>query len=285
MESTFLKQKTSMDPMIDPEHYQPLKQAVDALASVCDGANARDDEGFDGADTRAGHLLAFLPLSAWPNSAFHRAWRWTRKYHRQLEAMSIDCSGVSEPPECEGEDRHIALVTGGTRRLYVVFPFDEALIAAFRRIPGNQLHTVPIGQNGKLNFRYRTVSLQIGMGEALLAFASEYGFTLCPEVVELAQEASDEEQPAEAEVQHEFRVGLEEGGRVLALYFPRIEALNNEVKTIPGRRATSEGGFHWLVPALPRSIDALNAFLQLHPQFFISEEARHALGLQVETYS
>jgi len=261
--------------IVDRSSYQPLKQAVDALANVCDGADARDDEGFDGSDTRTGHLLAFLPLEAWPNSAFHRAWKWTHKYHQQLEAMHIDCTGLSQPPVCEGEDRHIALHPT-ENGFYVVFPYDPELIDAFRSLPGGQLHTVPIGQGDKLSFRYRTVRLVAGAGEALLAFTSRYAFTLGLGVQERAQEGAGD---VEVATQSEYRVVMEEGGDVFALYFPRIEALNQEVKGIVGRRPSSVGGFHWLIPALPHSMQALLDFLHRHPQFSMSKEAGECLGV------
>lgn len=260
---------------IDLSRYVLLKQAVDALAHVCDGAEARDDEGFDGADTRTGHLLAFLPQDAWPRSAFHRAWKWTHKYHRQLEAMHIDCSGLPEPPVCKGEDRHIALQPQANG-FFVVFPYDPELVAVFRELPGGQLHTMPIGQSDRLSFRYRTVRRVSGAGAALVAFASQYAFTLGPGVQERALQETGEE---EGQQVPEYRVVMEEDGRAFALYFPRIEALNQEVKAIVGRRPSSMGGFHWLIPATPQAMAALNGFLQQHPQFFVSDEAREQLGL------
>jgi hypothetical protein len=259
--------------IINPSDYHLLKQAVDALAQVCDGADARDDEGFDGADTRAGHLLAFLPLEAWPLSAFYRAWKWTRKYHRQLQAMQLDCSDLPQPPVCEGSDRHIALQSQEDG-FYVIFPYDDELIEAFRHLPGGEVHRVTIGQNDKLTFRYRTVRLVAGAGAALLAFASRYAFTLGQSVQERAQQGA-----GDAEAVLAYRVVMEEEHSAFALYFPRIEALNQEVKAIAGRRPSGVGGFHWLIPATPQAMQALRNFLRLHPQFFVSEEARSCLGL------
>jgi hypothetical protein len=207
--------------------YTLLKEAVNALSGVCDGADARDDQGFDGGDTRAGHLYAFLPQDAWPLSVFHRAWRWTQKYHRQLMAMGIDCSHLCEPPLFQGEDRQIALQPGN-EGFFVTFPYDEALIAAFRQISGSDLHTRPI--SNKLSFRYRTVRPVAGAGASLLAFAEEYGFQLAPGVEDAARSLE-----ASIEPQHESRVELDPNMRAYALYFPRQTALNEEVKRIPGR--------------------------------------------------
>jgi hypothetical protein len=95
-------------------------------------------------------------------------------------------------------------------------------------------------------------------------------------VQERAQEDTGD---VEAATQPEYRVVMEEEGDVFALYFPRIDALNQEVKAIVGRRPSSIGGFHWLIPATPHSMEALVDFLHLHPQFSVSEEARERLGL------
>lgn len=262
----------------DRNHYMLLKQAVNGLSGVCDGAETRDDQGFDGSDTRAGHLYAFLPLDAWPLSAFHRAWRWTKKYHRQLEQMQIDCSGLPEPPCFEHQDRQIALQPD-TRGFFVTFPYDDELIAAFRQIPGQDLHTIPIGASTKLFFRYRTVKAVAGAGKALLAFAEQYDFRLGSGVERLA--TSCDLQPA-TETQdtdeHEYRIVVEVGkSQAFALYFPRIAALNDEVKRIPGRSFASTGGFHWVVPATVPAAAALLDFVEQHPQFFISSDVKERL--------
>ena len=259
---------------LDRECYTPLKKAVEALAGVCDGAESRDDEGFDGGDTKAGHLLAFLPLSAWPLSAFHRAWKWTRKYHRQLGLMHIDCTQLAEPPPFEGEDRQVALQPSG-RGFFVTFPYDPALIEAFRHIPGGALHSQPFGQGNQV-FRYRTVTPVRGAGAALLAFAEQFGFQLGPGVTDLAREPGE---VVEADEQYAYRVVLELGQRrAFALYFPRDASLNQEVKAIPGKAPCFTGVFHWVIPATPQAAAQLQAFLERHRQFHVPAEVEDALS-------
>jgi len=268
------RRNTVIDAMttFDRGCYTRLKQAVDALAGVCDGAEARDDEGFDGGDTKAGHLLAFLPLEAWPLSAFHRAWRWTKKYHRQLAEMQIDCGALAEPPLFEGEDRQIALQPDG-KGFFVTFPYDWSLLDAFRRIPGNALHTQPIGK-GKQVFRYRTVQLVPGAGAALLAFAEQHGFRLGPGVEDLARESCE----AVTTLQQEYRVAFDPTiAPAFALYFPRDKSLNEEVKAIPGKAPSYADGFHWVIPATSRAASALLDFLERHQRFFVPLEVEDAL--------
>lgn len=240
---------------VDRRLYEPVKQAVEALAGVCDGALLRDDQGFDGTDTRAGHLYAFLPLDAWPLSVFHRAWRWTRKYHRQLVAMDLACSHVPEPPLFPGEDRQIALHPDGTGFFVVFSNSDDDLVAAFRALPGNALHIAPIGP--KLFFRYRTYH---GDGALLLAFAEQWRFRLAPGVRECAQQR---------------RVVYEQAIDSFALYFPDRE-LNAEVKAIPGRSCSYTGGFHWVIAASLQAAGPLRAFLIRH-NFTLAPEAERRL--------
>lgn len=260
-------------PTFDRSQYSLLKQAVEALAGVCDGAQMRDDRGFDGSDTRTGHLYAFLPLDAWPLSAFHRAWCWTKKYHRQLEHMGIDCRSLAEPPKFLGEDRQIALQTDQTG-CFVIFPYDDELIAAFCAIPGNAVHKVPIGD--KLFFRYRSVKATTSGLFALLSFAQQYRFQVGPLVRDLATKLGVSGQRSND--QHEYRVILMEGNQIsFALYFPRIAHLNEEVKRIPGCRASYVDGFHWVIPSTIVATCQLRSFLERHSQFFVTHEVQECL--------
>ena len=256
---------TNGEVLFDRSRYGLVKRAVEALAGVCDGALMRDDQGFDGTDTRAGHLYAYLPLDAWPLSAFHRAWRWTKKYHRQLGEMQIDCSALPEPPAFEGEDRQIALHPDGAG-FFVVFPNDDwELVDMFRNLPGNALHKEPIG--AKLFFRYRTYR---GAGNILLAFAEQNHFRLGPGVRERAL-ASQES----GAMQSDYRVEYAQEVDSFALYFPD-RLLNAEVKEIPCRSYSYTGGFHWVIEARRNAAGPLRAFLARH-DFAVPTEAERRL--------
>lgn len=249
--------KLREDPF-DRNEYRLLKLAVDALAKVCDGALDKDDQGFDGADTRAGHLYAFLPLDAWPLSVFHRVWQWTKKYHRQLEEMQIDCIWLREPPLFEGEDRQIALLPESSG-YYVTFPGNNwDLIEQFKLLPGNAVHRVPIGTRGNLFFRYRTYQ---GPGSVLLTWAEQNYFQFGPGVRERAQS--------------KYRVVFEQASDAFALYFPD-RSLNAEVKSIPCRSYSYTGSFHWIIAARLEALGPLRAFLSRH-QFFIPPDAEQRL--------
>lgn len=222
----------------------------------------RDDRGFDGSDTRAGHLYAFLPLAAWPLSAFHRAWSWTRKYHRQLELIQMDCSLLEEPPLFEGEDRQIARLPDGNG-YYVIFPSsDWELVEAFRAVPGSRLHTVPISEHGRLFYRYRTYH---GRLDSLLRFAEEYRFQIGPHVRTLVRGSGKQNElgAERKEMPGSRHVVYEPENNAFELYFPDL-ALNGEVKSIPCRSHSYTGGFHWIIAAKPPAAGPLRAFLTRH---------------------
>lgn len=235
--------------MLERSRYLPLKQAVDTLAGVCDGAIKRDDAGYNGPDARFGHLLAFLDLEAWPPSAFHKAWSMLRKYRRQLAQAGICYDDLPEPPCLEAHNRFISLHP--TSVFLVVFPYDPEMIAAFWRIVGAQSRAKPV--------HHYVVREVPGVGEALMEFAERYGFELASGVRERAELLSSE-----------YLVTLEHDA--CAVYFPRDQALNAEIKAIPGWSYARFPSFHWVIPMQPISLKALRAFLSRHEEFMLTPE-------------
>lgn len=243
------------DPIGDRTQFQALKQAIDTIASVCDGAREHDDVGFNGADASSGHLLAFLPLALWPPDAFYQAWVLLRKYQRQLAFANILYAELPEPP-CLGQEhggRYIALRETGD--FLVLFPSQARLDTAFGRIPGGEKRTAPA--------RHYLVKPVVGSGKALLAFARRNGFQLGPGVAERARLL-------------DYQVLLEESG-VFGVYFPRNEEWNTEIKAIPGWSYAYRPRFRWLLPPTRLSAQALRAFLAHHPEFQVMREVEAIL--------
>lgn len=239
------------DPLGDRSRYLMLHNAIVAIASVCDGAVTRDEKGFNGPDAPLGRLLAFLPLDLWPPAAFYEAWEMLRKYHAQLERAGIVYADLPQPPRV-GEQRYITRRETG--EFLVLFPAQAKLETAFGRIPGGKKHTEPA--------RHYLVHPQPGAGAALLAFADRYGFDFAPGVAEQARLI-------------DYQVMLEEDW--FAVYFPRDEALNAEIKRIPRRRVSTQPRFHWLIPPLSQSVQELQAFLEAHADFQIAPAAQARL--------
>src|SRR5437667_1498635 len=156
---------------LDRAHYLALKRAIDTLAGVCHGAVSRDQEGYNGSDAPLGHLLAFLPIDAWPPAALYRAWSMLRKYRLQLARAGIAYDDLPEPPLQE-QERLIARNDAG--EFLVIFPYSTTVITALKRVPGSQMRRKPVP--------HRVVRPLPGTGNALLEFAERYRFAFAPDV-------------------------------------------------------------------------------------------------------
>nr|BBH92269.1 hypothetical protein KTA_04680 [Thermogemmatispora argillosa] len=151
----------------------PLKAAIDYLAAVCDGARRRDGAGFSGVDVRLGHWLARLPLDAWPDAVFERAWRLAQKYARQLQEAGMDPAALPRPSAARGR-HHLAFHPSG-EGFMVLFPYNAALIAALRRaFPQARFRQDPV--------KHFFLPRDPNPGSALLRWARIYEFTLGPGV-------------------------------------------------------------------------------------------------------
>lgn len=80
-----------------------LRRAVETLAGVCDGASTQDGQGFNRFDSEFGHSLA--RANNWTPKQARAAWKMTRKYRRQLEAVGIDWNAIPAPPRPEAVER------------------------------------------------------------------------------------------------------------------------------------------------------------------------------------
>ena len=77
--------------------YEKLKEAVKALASVCDGAVSKDHKGYNGGDSKVGKWLAQTPR--WKFKWAQRAYIMLRKYTNQLSRFGIDYNKIPEPTD------------------------------------------------------------------------------------------------------------------------------------------------------------------------------------------
>ncbi len=239
---------------LDRSRYIPIKQAIETLAGVCDGAITRDHEGYNGPDAPLGHLLAFLAIDAWPPAAFYTAWVMLRKYRLQLARSGIAYDDLPEPPSLKTHDRSIARLSTG--EFLVVFPYNEQLTAAFRKIPGNAVRRHPV--------RHRIVHEVPGASKALLEFAERYGFDFMPGVRRYVEQTTADSW-----------VSLEE--EWFAVYFPKDPSTNAEIKAMRGWRTSTQPVFHWLLPQREEAMQGLRAFLVRHPEFLLRPEAEQAL--------
>lgn len=222
--------------------YQPIHQAMSALAGVCDYATERDNVGFNGTDAWLGHALASMALSDWDESSLLTAWDMIRKYKRQLERdHGIVYDDLPVPPGAEellaerrqeARERSRALVRerreeqyrratsfviceGEGEEVILGFPFNWDLVAEAKKITGRKYEELYKGYK-KIN-RYPFASLPL-----VIAFADKHGIEVTPEVrilVEVAKlrhaealKAAEEAAAARAAMPH---VRLDERGRLV----------------------------------------------------------------------
>ena len=72
-------------------------EAVRAIADVCDWAQTRDGQGFNGQDTMFGHRLASIPDGVWTPEMRWEAHRMLRKYSGQLRHQGIEYTAIEVP--------------------------------------------------------------------------------------------------------------------------------------------------------------------------------------------
>ncbi len=78
-----------MSVAIDPQVQAVIRRSINALASVCDHAQARDSVGFSKATAGPGHEIAALGLERWTPEIWNYAGRLSAHHSRQLEAARV----------------------------------------------------------------------------------------------------------------------------------------------------------------------------------------------------
>lgn len=81
-------------PITETDAYQPLAEAIGYLASRCDGAIAKDGQGFDGTDTKFGRRVADTPVDQWTREIAIDVSSILPKYRSQLETGGIDVNSL-----------------------------------------------------------------------------------------------------------------------------------------------------------------------------------------------
>lgn len=227
-----------------------IANAVAYVAARCDGAFARDGEGFDGMDTKAGKRLARIPAEDWTPAAVALGSFLVIKYVGQHgdEGLVEDVKAAGHT----GENNEVVLAGRAFARQAVKavdaresfsavregdtvtfsFKYDADLVAAVRDLPGRRWNS-------------NTKTWTAPATEEALALAADYGFDLGAPV------APQPEKPAK-------RIEVE--GANAAIYFPYDPALVAAVKAeVNGRRWDGQAR-RWTAPVTP----SLAAFAAAH---------------------
>lgn len=119
-----------------------LARAVQTLAGVCDGAVRQDGRGFNGPDARFGHALAETDPRAWSAANRWAAHQMLAKYKAQLWRAGIVYEAIpvpeAPPAHVDGRQVKVGRIDLRTNRIVMAAPYDRALVAAQREIPGRR---------------------------------------------------------------------------------------------------------------------------------------------------
>jgi hypothetical protein len=132
-----------------------LKEAVDRLASVCDGAIENDGQGFAGPDTKWGHYFASLDEDQWGEGYRYLVHERLRKYRGQLAGFGIDYDSLpsltkpaqvpsrlskwdhiraTQRQEAQNKPRLLSLENN---RIKIEFPYSPELVDAVHNCQGD----------------------------------------------------------------------------------------------------------------------------------------------------
>ena len=239
-----------MNLLLFPDDARPLAlgAAVRALRSVCDGAHARDDVGFNQADASLGHRLASIPEDQWSPRQRWALYRTLAKYRGQLERLGVPYDRLEVPARPAREDvpdRSIFLREDGAFGLTYEYGLDLG-------VSWVELRPVWVREVR----HHRALPTKRG-AKALRGLVDRLHFEISAEALQLvehleAEVATDGAGKIQVHPAHGF-----------ALLFEYDAMLNDAVKRIPGARfrkeETGPGGV-WTVPVERAAVEALIAF-------------------------
>lgn len=265
-----------------------LANAIRALASVCDGAASLDGAGFNGMDSKFGKRLAQLPPDLWTPAMRREAWEMLAKYRRQLAAFGIVYDIIPEPPPVDADiqaearqearrrlnahragraigdqdadrTRRISYGPGPAGRpVFIVrFPYDPALVAEMRGVPGRRWYRAE-----KVNI----VPATAYSARALAEFAERHDFTWDDEaraqLASLLATPEGEETSLPEPAPH--GVTYDEATNRFVVAFPYASDMVDALKRqIPARVWDSDRNA-WLILADPTSCQALERFAKAY---------------------
>ena len=123
-----------------------IKKAIDFLAGRCDYAQSRDGVGFNGTDTKFGHVLADTELSRWSPKMIFIAYKMLKKYKNQLLEGGIEFDKIPEPPDPETlpEDKKYPnrkpkvvtpkKITTVGDKFHITFPYDPSTVLLVKQL-------------------------------------------------------------------------------------------------------------------------------------------------------
>lgn len=205
-----------------------IRNAVKALASVCDGAEQKDLVGFNRADVRYGTILALVGESKWTEVVCYQAWVMLAKYKNQLLLKGIDYDEIAPPIRPDNFSKGIdsldlsekkqarnTISTNGD--VFVVrCEYDEQLIEQVRKVPDISWNNQALVWVAPLRSR-----------EEIGNLVSKYGFSVSEELNEM----NTNQAPTDIE---ERKITVSKSGRLI-FEFSYEPDIVSEIKLINGR--------------------------------------------------
>lgn len=132
-----------------------IHDAVIELASVCDGAQAKDGQGFNGTDTHFGHVLA-ATAPHWSPKMEAIAYKMLAKYRGQLAFFGIDYDKIPKPAAVEKPNQEEIKLTVTMTEAVIVLKTSgkhDRFTSEVKMIPGRKWDpeaiawTIPVHKN------------------------------------------------------------------------------------------------------------------------------------------
>lgn len=254
--------------------YPLLHRAVRFLSSRCDGALSEDGLGFNRMDTQFGHKLA--ALEEWTPKQAHAAWRMLRKYRGQLEDAGIFYDAIPEPEVPKESEERVLEVKDG--RLALMFPFNEEVLADVKALPWRR--AVPPEEGG---WYWQPGTKHKEDLEALEELVDEWDFHVSGEAQDVIDAAWERAQKKEKKPSSRPRgphFWVKDGE--LAVSFPYDPNLVSDVKHHFSTRRWDGNEKAWVLGGNGDLLDEVDEWLEIHPEFELTDEAADWLDERLE---
>lgn len=224
------------------DQYRTVHQAIQAIASHCDGARERDMVGFDGTDTKYGKRIASVPFETLTADDWAEESRIVGKYRKQVHTyLGVDVFDLDVVRDAQGQgtnynsrqnardyerkaraahkkdERKATLLPDGRVALTWVKgdPDFKELLTEVKKLPGR-------------GFNWDTKANEVPASEDLLAFLDAWDIQTPEEVVQAVRTVLEAPRPV---VEHITLLNA----KTISIAAPYDAARVEDARALPGR--------------------------------------------------
>lgn len=231
-----------------------IQAAIRYLASVCDGAEALDGQGFAASEASIGHQLASIPDGAWTDAMLRKGYQYCRNHASQLKAQGYVFVNLDNGTELEEEKtniRSIWLKDNAFETSFVVkFNYNPRLVNQFKQAMNG------VTKGFDREHKYWTIPVCASAAVRLEHFADVHDFTVTDEAVAAIERLRDE--PIAKPVRT-----ITHDKDYLILQFDYDPVVVDAVRGLPDRRYNTTTKV-WSVRYSPENALAVFKFAQEH---------------------